>query len=174
MLLQSMALTKIDSILFLLSLIIAFVPLSAVYSEISLSVRLIFVSMILLSILFYIKKILLANWILNILTIILLVYPILRFSSDDFLIPSIEAVTIVLSIRLLGKKTTREYFQIYLIAVLLLAGSSLLNMGWIFLVRTFLMLVLTIISILILTYIRETNAQSIKIQELLNFAKISS
>ncbi|GAB6184182.1 DUF3488 and transglutaminase-like domain-containing protein [Thermodesulfovibrio hydrogeniphilus] len=173
MLLHSMALIKIDSILFLLSLVIAFVPLSAVYSEISLPIRLIFVSMVLLSILLYMKKALLPNWILNILTIMLLIYPILSFSPDDFLIPSIEAITIVLSIRLLGRKTSREYFQIYLIAVLLLAGSSLINMGWMFLLRTFLMLILTIISILILTYIKETNAQFIKIHELLNFAKIA-
>ncbi len=171
--LHSMARIKIDSIIFILSLVIAFVPVSAVYSEIALPIRIIFISMVLLSILLYVKKALLPNWILNVLTIMLLVYPILSFSPDDFLIPSVEAITVVLSIRLLGRKTSREYFQIYLIAVLLLAGSSLIDMGWIFLLRTFLMLILTVISILILTYIRETNAQLIKVEELFNFTKIA-
>ncbi|ODA43301.1 hypothetical protein THER_1975 [Thermodesulfovibrio sp. N1] len=54
-----------------------------------------------------------------------MIYPFLGFSIEDIVLPSTEALTLITVIRLLGKKTLREYFQIYLLSMLLLVASTL-------------------------------------------------
>lgn len=168
-----MKMNKIENILFILCLIIVIIPFSAVYPYLSFHVSMIFLVFIITSVLLYTKQILIPVWILNILSLFLIIFTFLKISPDDILLPSIEALTIIISIRLIGKKTSREYFQIYLLSILFLGSSSLLNLSMTFIARLVLMLVLVILSILLIAYFKETNENIISRKRLLSLAKIS-
>ncbi len=164
---------KIENFLFFISILIAIIPFSAIYSSISTLISLLFITINLIAVLLHLKKFYVPNSFLNVASILFIIYPFLNFSPEDFLLPSIEALTLILSIRLLGKKTQREYLQIYLLSLLLLGSSTLLNMSWIFLLRLIFMLVFTILSILLITYLRETKSEFISIKKLLNLLKVA-
>lgn len=173
MLLQFITRNKAQDNIFILSILIAIIPFTAIFPYISFHVNFIFVLTIISSVFLHIKKIFLPVWILNIISVVLIIMPFLTSSPDDILLPSIESLTLILSIRFLSKKTSREYFQIYLLSLLLLGSSSLFNFSWIFLLRLLLMLIFTIFTILLLTYIKETEEETINFERLLNLMKFS-
>jgi len=127
----------------------------------------VFVILIFISLLFHLKKIYLPIWTINVLSLTLLIMPVLSF-SEDIIMPSVEALTIILAIRFLGKKTSREYLQIHLIALLLLGASTLFSISWFFLARLILMVISTVFSILLITFFKETK------QEILTYENIKS
>jgi len=165
--LQFIHLSKTEDILFFLSLFIAIIPFSALTAFISIMVSSVFVILIFISLLFHLKKIYLPIWTINVLSLTLLIMPALSF-SEDIIMPSVEALTIILAIRLLGKKTSREYLQIHLIALLLLGASTLFSISWFFLARLILMVISTVFSILLITFLKETK------QEILTCENIKS
>jgi len=171
MLLQFITRNKAQDIIFVLSILIASIPFTAIVSYISFYVNFVFILIIVGSVFLHIKKIFLPVWILNFISIGLILMPFLSYSVEDILLPSIEALTLILSIRFLGKKTSREYFQIYLLSLLLLGGSSLFNISWIFLIRLLLMLIFTIFAILLLTYMKEIKEEFIDFKKLLSLLK---
>ncbi len=173
MLLQFITQTKAQNIIFVLSILIALIPFTAIISYISFYVNLIFLLIIVVSIFLHIKKIFLPVWLLNFISIGLIIMPFLSFSLEDILLPSIEALTLILSIRFLSKKSSREYFQIYLLSLLLLGSSSLFNISWIFLIRVLLMLICTIFAILLLTYMKEVKEDSIDFERFINLFKVA-
>ena len=165
--LQFIHLSRTEDILFFLSLFIAIIPFSALTAFISIMVSSVFVILIFISLLFHLKKIYLPIWTINVLSLTLLIMPVLSF-SEDIIMPSVEALTIILAIRLLGKKTSREYLQIHLIALLLLGASTLFRISWFFLARLILMVISTVFSILLITFLKETK------QEILTCENIKS
>lgn len=173
MLLHFINQSKAQNIIFIISILIAMIPFTAIIKYISFYVNLIFVLLIAISIFLHIKKIFLPLWLLNLVSIGFIFMPFLNYSLEDILLSSIEALTLILAIRFLGKKSSREYLQIYLISLLLLGGSSLFNISWVFLIRVVLMLVLTIFSVLILTYMREIKEEFINFEKVVNLFKIA-
>ncbi len=165
---------KTENILFILSLLISFVSFSSIFSHISFNVNLVYIIIVSASTFLHIKNIFLPVWIINLISISLIVMPFLSCSPDDILLPSIEALTMILSVRFLGKKTSREYFQIYLLSLLLLGSSSLFDISWIFFLRLLLMLILTIFAILILTYMKETKEEFMNYKKLLNLLRLAT
>ncbi|MEN2994664.1 MAG: DUF3488 and transglutaminase-like domain-containing protein [Thermodesulfovibrio sp.] len=166
--LQSITLNKVKDCIFFLSLLIAAISFTSIFPHISHYVNFVFVLILSFSIFLHLKNVFLPEWILNITSVILIVFPFLGLSSDDILIPSIESLTLILSVRFLGKKTSREYFQIYLLSMLLLGSSSLFDISWMFLIRLILMLIFTIFAILLLTYVKEVGDDFIGLGRLLN------
>ncbi|WP_297213428.1 MULTISPECIES: transglutaminase family protein [Thermodesulfovibrio] len=164
---------KIDNILFILSLIIVIIPFTGVYTFVSFHISLIFAVFLTISIVFHIKKFFLPSWILNVFSVFFIVLSFLKLSYEDILTPSLEALTAILSIRMIGRKTPREYLQIYLIAIFLLGGSSLVDMSLNFLIRLIFILILSVMSILLLAYFKDTNEKNISNLRLLSFFKIS-
>ncbi|WP_068861721.1 hypothetical protein [Thermodesulfovibrio sp. N1] len=116
---------KTDNLLFIFSISTVFIALLGIVSYISNTTILLSFFIFLLSILFYFKGKTINQWLINIISVILLIYPFLGFSIEDIVLPSTEALTLITVIRLLGKKTLREYFQIYLLSMLLLVASTL-------------------------------------------------
>lgn len=171
--LQFIILNKVQDSIFALSIFVAIISFTAIFPYISFYVNFVFALILIISIFLHIKKIFLPRWILNIISIVLLILPFLTFSPEDILLPSIEALTLILSVRFLTKKASREYFQIYLLSLLLLGSSSLFNFSWIFLLRIFLMLIFTIFAILLLTYIKEIKEEFINFKRLLNLMKFA-
>jgi protein-glutamine gamma-glutamyltransferase len=79
--------------------------------------------------------------ILTLSSVAMIVLLVLRIESTDFVMPSLEAVVILIAIKLLQKKQFRDYMQIYAMSLLLLAGSTLINID-IFFMLYFISLVL--------------------------------
>jgi protein-glutamine gamma-glutamyltransferase len=75
----------------------------------------------------------LPSFILTLASIAMIVLLFLRIDSTDFVMPSLEAVVILISIKLLQKKQFRDYMQIYAMSLLLLAGSTLISIDIFFL-----------------------------------------
>ncbi|MGB9822105.1 transglutaminaseTgpA domain-containing protein [Thermodesulfovibrio sp.] len=173
MLLQFINQSKAQNIIFILSITIALIPFTAIFSYISTYVNFIFLLIVIVSIFLHIKKFFLPVWLLNFISIGLIIMPFLSFSLEDILLPSIEALTLILSIRFLSKKSSREYLQIYLLSLLLLGSSSLFNISWIFLIRVLLMLVFTIFAILLLTYMKEVKEDFINFEKFINLFKVA-
>lgn len=165
---------KTENILYGLTLTVCLVSYSSIFSYISFNTNLVFIVIVSASVFLYIKNISLPVWIINMISIGLIVMPFLSCSPEDILLPSIEALTMILSVRFLGRKTSREYFQIYLLSVLLLGSSSLFDISWIFFLRLLLMLILTIFAILLLTYMKETKEEFMSGKKLLNFLKLAT
>ncbi len=166
---------KTESLLFVFSIFTVFIAMLGIVSYISNTTILLSFLIFLLSILFYFKGKNINQWLINIISVILLIYPFLGLSIEDIVLPSTEALTLITVIRLLGKKTLREYFQIYLLSMLLLVASTLFDISWIFLIRVFLILILTVFSILIITYTKETSHTFVErkiLGELLRYALI--
>ncbi len=148
---------KINHLLFVISIFIVIICFWGIVFNISLSVGIIFSTIIFLSILFYFKGIKIKQWIINVLSIIFLILPFLNFSIEDIILPSVEALALITALRFLGNKTPREYFQIYLMAILLLSASTIFSVSWIFLVRFAIVFILCLFSILLITYLKETS-----------------
>lgn len=163
-------LNKTEDIIFFLSLLIAIIPFSAITPFISVMISLTFIALLFISIFLHFKKILLPVWAINITSLILFVLAILSF-AEDIIMPSVEALTTILAIRFLGKKTAREYLQIYLIAVFLLGASTLFSISWFFLVRLILLVISTVFAILLLTFLKETGKDTINHENIKSLIK---
>ncbi|MCS7214589.1 MAG: DUF3488 and transglutaminase-like domain-containing protein [Thermodesulfovibrio sp.] len=166
-------LNRAENYIFFLSFFIATVSFTAIIPHISSYVNFAFILIMILSILLHVKKISPPIWILNAISVFLIIMPFLTLSHEDILLPSIESLTLILSIRFLTKKTSREYLQIYLLSLLLLGSSSLFDISWIFFLRLLIMLILTVFAILLLAYMKELTEGSIDFTILLSLMKLA-
>lgn len=171
--LQFITLSKAENLIFILSIFTALIPFAAIAPYISFHISFLFSLIILLSVVFHIKKLSVPIWLLNLLSIVLIIFPFFSYSIEDIILPSVESLTLILSIRFLGKKSSREYFQIYLLCMLLVGSSSLFSISWVFLLRIFLMLILTVFAIIFLTYIKDANQKFITLKTVLNILKFA-
>lgn len=94
----------------------------------------------------------LPNWLVNIFSIIFVLIIPFRISMDEPVAPIVETMLILLGAKFLGKKSVRDYLQIYLISILLLAGSALLSLDMEFAAYLFLMIFLLSFSAIALTF----------------------
>lgn len=92
------------------------------------------------------------RWFLNICALAVLLISFYRLNSDNIVIPALEGLLLLLSIKFLQEKKFRDFMQIYTIAVFLLAGSSLLSIDMEFLLYFLLLLFLLGIAIVLLAY----------------------
>lgn len=154
--LQYIEFIRVDHTLFALSILIAIVSYLGISPYVNFYVTLIFSVVIFLSIILFYRKVKINQWLVNILSVIFLLIPFLGFSLEDIILPSVEALSLIVSLRFLGRKTPREYFQIYLMCLLLLGASTVFSISWFFLLRLGLFLICCLFSILIITYSKET------------------
>lgn len=97
------------------------------------------------------------EWLINILVVALVLIIPLRISMDNPAAPLVETMLILLGVKFLGKKTVRDYLQIYLISILLLAGSALLSLDMEFAAYLLLMIFLLSFSAVALTFYSQDN-----------------
>ena len=72
--------------------------------------------------------------VLTVIAVLFTILTFLRLRMDNFVIPSIEALSVLLIIKLFEEKKFRDYMQIYMLSVFLLAGAALLSLDMVFLV----------------------------------------
>ncbi len=115
-----------------------------------------FFSLCIVSVIFeYWHKFLIPRRLLTLATLLLLVLSFIRMSLQNFVQPSIEALMILLAIKFLEEKQFRDYMQIYVLSIFLLAGSALLSLDIIFLVYFFVLLFLLAAAMVLLAYYSE-------------------
>lgn len=96
-------------------------------------------------------------WMINIFSTAFVLMVLFRISMDNPIAPIVETMLILLGAKFLGKKSGRDYLQIYLISILLLAGSALLSLDMEFLIYLFLMMFLLSLSAMALTFYSQDN-----------------
>ena len=73
------------------------------------------------------------RWVLTVIAVLFVIFTFVRLRMDNFVIPSIEALSVLLIIKLFEEKKFRDYMQIYMLSVFLLAGAALLSLDMVFL-----------------------------------------
>jgi transglutaminase-like putative cysteine protease len=126
---------KIEDAVKALTYTIAAIGFLSVLRYAELPYSMLFAGLCLLSLYFeYQRKFLVPRWMLNTATVLLVAVTLLKMSMDNLVVPAIDSLLVLLAIKLLEDKQFRDYMQIYVISVFLLAGSSLMSMDIIFLV----------------------------------------
>ncbi|RMA97674.1 transglutaminase family protein [Hydrogenothermus marinus] len=89
---------------------------------------------------------------LNILSIAIVLFSALQVSLENPVVPIVEALTVLLGIKLIEQKKFRDYMQIFLISVFLLAGRALLSIDITFLIYFLLLFFIVSVGIIFLTF----------------------
>ncbi|MBF0555711.1 MAG: DUF3488 domain-containing transglutaminase family protein [Nitrospirae bacterium] len=92
------------------------------------------------------------RWIINALSVIVIILSVFRMYGEDLVEPAVEALLILLSIKFLEKRTFRDYMQVYLISLFLLAGAALLSIDLSFFLYFMIFFFLISSAIVLLTY----------------------
>ena len=92
------------------------------------------------------------RWLLNVASLAVLFLGFARIHADDFVTPSLESLLVLLAMKFLENKRFRDFMQIYIIAVFLLAGSSLLSLDMVFLVYFVSLIFLLAVTTVLLAY----------------------
>ncbi|MEI8356485.1 MAG: DUF3488 domain-containing protein, partial [Deltaproteobacteria bacterium] len=96
-----------------------------------------------------------------------------QFSRENLVVPALNILVILLSVRLLSEKNVRNYLQLLALSLFALAGSSLLSLSMTFLLFLFLFLITVAIFLVFLTFSTFTSGQSIPSNELKKILSVS-
>jgi hypothetical protein len=92
------------------------------------------------------------RWLLTTLSLAIVVFALYRLDMQELVTQMLEALLILLAIKLLEEKKVRDYMQIYAITLLLLSGSGLLSLNLIFFAFYCVLILLLTIAAILLTY----------------------
>ncbi len=152
-------LIRIEDAVKVLSCAIAFLGFLSVVRYVELSYSSAFASLFIISLYCeYRKRYLLPRWALTSMAFGVLCLTALRMNADDFISLTVEALLMLLAIKLLGAKRFRDYMQIYLISLFLLIGSALLSTDIEFSLYLVGVIFLITATVVLLTYFSEDPA----------------
>jgi transglutaminase-like putative cysteine protease len=100
----------------------------------------------------YHRMIQLPRWLLNVLSLLVLVASAFRISSDTLIEPILDALVILIVIKLIEDKKFRDYMQVYAMCIFLLMGSSLISLSPVFLAYFLILATLSTVSLILLAY----------------------
>ena len=92
------------------------------------------------------------RWLLNGISLVILFLATYRITPEFLIEPILDALTILVAIKLLEDKKIRDYMQIYTVCIFLLMGSSLISMSITFLFYLSLLLTLITLCLILLAY----------------------
>lgn len=110
----------------------------------------------------YRKRFFIPRWALNVVSFSVIASTFLRMSADDIVTPSLESLLILLAVKFLEDKKFRDFMQIYIISVFLLAGSSLLSLDVVFLVYFLNLIFFLTAATVMLSYYARDSAMALK------------
>jgi len=95
------------------------------------------------------------GFMMNVVAVIIVFAALFRVSGDQVILPGLETLLLLLALKCLDKNKSRDHLQIYALAILLVAGSSLLSLD-----STFFFYLVSLIFLLgtaniLLAYFRE-------------------
>ncbi len=85
-----------------------------------------------------------------------------RIRADDVVVPFLETLVVLLAVKFLEEKRFRDFMQIYVISVFLLAGSSLLSLDAVFLFYFIGLVSLLTATTVLLAYYSQDSAMALK------------
>jgi len=143
---------KIESAVKIFTYSAGFLSFVILFGKISYSFYLVAFIFFLAGIYLEYKKIHIKRAFINISAILLVILKFYDVSLETVLQRSLEVLLFLMCLKFLEEKKFRDYMQIYLISVLILAGSTLISFDIIFLVYLVLYILILNISIILLTY----------------------
>lgn len=111
---------------------------------------------------------------LNTSAIIILVFMTLRINISNLILPVLETLLLLLSLKLLEDKKFRDYMQVYLLITLIFAGYSVVSISMLFLLYLLIYLFLLNFSIITLTYYTQGKDVDLSLFQIKNIAFKSS
>jgi protein-glutamine gamma-glutamyltransferase len=113
------------------------------------------------------------RWSLNCLSLGILFLATYRITPEFLIEPILDALIILVAIKLLEDKKTRDYMQIYTMCIFLLMGSSLISMSITFLFYLSLLLTLITICLILLAYFSHNPEMTISKDNLNKIVQLS-
>jgi len=92
------------------------------------------------------------NWLLNAAIIPVFLFYVAQYSRANPIQPVVSVLAIMLAVRLGGEKSGRYYLQIHTLSLFCLAASSLFDLSPTFLIYLAIMLLMTAIALVLLTF----------------------
>ena len=114
----------------------------------------------------YRRRYAISRRVLNIVLVIFIILNSLRITLDSFAAPIVETLLILMAVKFLEEKKTRDYMQIYVLSTFLLAGSALLTLDLQFLISLVLLAFLLPLCIVLLTFYSQENGMTLSNVEL--------
>ncbi len=109
----------------------------------------------------YRKRYAVPRSILNAVLIVFIILNSFRITIDDFVTPVVETLLILITIKFIEEKKTRDYMQIYAIATFLLAGSALLTFDLQFLINLLILSFLLPLCVVLLTFYSQDDSMTL-------------
>lgn len=99
------------------------------------------------------------RFIINLLGLTSVFLMIFRISLDNLILPAVETLLFLLSLKLLEDKKSRDYMQIYLLIVLIFAGYTLLSISMVFILYLLILIFYLNFSIILISYYSQEDVQ---------------
>ncbi|MBA4416547.1 MAG: hypothetical protein C0392_01355 [Syntrophus sp. (in: bacteria)] len=144
---------RIHTIVNLLTYLAGVISFVSVCTEIHIACIVLFAAIFIFSLYFtYRQHFLIPRWILNVISIVVVLLSLYRLNVNDLITQMIEALLVLLAIKLLEEKRARDYMQIYAISLLIVTGSGLLTLSIAFIIYFFLLIMLLTLAAVFLAH----------------------
>lgn len=144
---------KISSILQIITYLVVVISYAAVFQYVEPYYSVSFGFLFLLSLyLTFNRFVRISRWILNTISIVVLIVSVLTVTPEYLVEPVLGALVVLIAIKLLDEKAFRDYAQIFAMCIFLLIGSSLLSLSIVFLIYFSLTAVLSTTGLILLAY----------------------
>jgi transglutaminase-like putative cysteine protease len=144
---------RIETIVIYITYLISILSFLSVVKEIDVLYSIVFSVLLAISLYFeYRRSFRIPRWLLTALSLAIVIFALYRLDMQDLVTQMLEALLILLAIKLLEEKKVRDYMQIDAITLLLLSGSALLSLNIMFFAYYCILILLLTISAILLTY----------------------
>ena len=117
---------RIETIVIFITYMVGALAFFSVVKEIEALYSIVFCLLFAISLYFeYRRSFRIPRWLLTTLSLAIVVFALYRLDMQELVTQMLEALLILLAIKLLEEKKVRDYMQIYAITLLLLSGSGL-------------------------------------------------
>lgn len=158
MILKNVQQIKIEHVVNAISYLIGIMAFVGIYEHIYGGYSIFFLFMLLASMYFeYRKNYYIPRWILTSFSVLVILFFLYRFDSNELITQTLEALLVLLGIKFLEKKQVRDYMQIYAIALFLLSGLGLMTLGIDFVIYFLILIFLLSVAFVLLTYYAQDN-----------------
>jgi len=103
---------------------------------------------------------------LNFITIIFIVLIFMRITLQDIITPALESLVVLLSIKFIEDKDTRDYLQIFLISILIFVGTTIFSFEISFIIYFLIFIFLFNLAIVFLTYFSQDRKLILNFKEI--------
>lgn len=144
---------RVKDVLLIITYLNALTGFAAVTQYLGIYYSVVFVALLLsAAYLDYSRIVRLPRWLLNTISVAVLCLSALRISPEYLIEPILDALIILVAIKLLEEKQFRDYMQVYGLCMFLLIGSSLISPSAVFLVYFLILVLFATAAMVMLAY----------------------